>query len=344
VYVTGVLRGPPETGLALHAGAVAALDRIGAAPLLSARLASTTGLLEAGRTRYLDALTAHRDALRLYTEAGGLDAPEIGPELSRTAEMLAELGYWNDSALDAEYAHRRTVAAFGEHHPTTALPLTLLARRACARGDGVLGAELVNRAIAVRILANTSPDDPTYLPMLLVHARAMTYQGRFAESEADLSRAHRIAVSSFGPSSAWVGIVGTAIGDALLERNLPEPAADAYVEAIRILDTARGPHHAPDGAAPRIGLGIALGILGRTNEALARLAEAKATIEDAFGAESPLLVAPLVAEAKTLLARRPASKENRERAGLLAQRAVLLDHGETRELREARALLHPPAP
>src|SRR6185437_4179159 len=60
VYVDGVLRGPPETGLALRAGALAALDRIGSAPLLSARLASTTGLLEASRTRFADALTAHR--------------------------------------------------------------------------------------------------------------------------------------------------------------------------------------------------------------------------------------------------------------------------------------------
>src|SRR5262249_39388977 len=91
-------------------------------------------------------------------------------------------------------------------------------------------------------------------PILLVHARAMALAGRFDDAQTDLARARRIAVLAFGPRDAWVGVVGTAIGEALILHGDFDVAARTLEESVAILAEAHGPYH-PAPAAARAALG-----------------------------------------------------------------------------------------
>jgi predicted Ser/Thr protein kinase/tetratricopeptide (TPR) repeat protein len=246
-YVVGVLSGRHETGLALRIGAQASMARVSHAEALEGKLAGVSGMMHMSDAKWEDAAREGREAMRLFAEAYGPDAPQLGPELYRVAEALWEGGHKDEAERTAAAARARIAAAFGPHHATLALPLTLLAQAACDRRDWSSCGRLADEAMSTRMATPVGESEPTFLPILLVQARASAGLGDFGLAHDALAKARSIAVSRFGPNDAWVGLVEATTADVLLDSGAAAEALPIAQDAVRLLDAARGPDH-PDAA------------------------------------------------------------------------------------------------
>jgi tetratricopeptide (TPR) repeat protein/predicted Ser/Thr protein kinase len=333
VHLAASARPRVDAGLPLRTGALAVIQRLGGNKGLEAKLASGTGLLFAKNGRYDDALEQHREALRLLAEAYGVDAPQIGPEHYRAAELLWELGRHEEARQFAERSVEEIARTFGPHHPTLALPQTILARHACARGAYEACEAGIALAMASRATPSTPPDHPTFLPMRMVRAEALAGRGRFAEALATLDRAQRIA-SGFGSKDPWSGIISRAMGEVLLREGALPSAREKAEEAVALLIDAEGEDH-PDVAVARDTLGRTLLALGHPVDARAEFTAALLAREERFGLESPLAVSSLVGIGRCELSR----GRLEEAEGALARALRLAEGGIGPEAAQARLLL-----
>ena len=222
----------------------------------------------------------------------------------------------SDSAnTEAETSRAEIVAAFGAAHPLTALPLSVLAEAACARGEFERCLELSEQAAAVRVTARTAADHPTFIPKHLAAAIALRGLGRTAEAEARFDEAEAIARKA---GDAWLGRV-------LAERGGLERAA----EAVRLLTQQEGAEH-PDTRRARRAFAQALLDAGRSAEAERAFAELASSGEP----KSPLRGAVLLGQARALMAQGRAGE-----AEPLLRLAVMVAGDEDPQVTAARDLL-----
>ncbi|MEM9457501.1 MAG: protein kinase [Myxococcota bacterium] len=242
LFVTGSLSHRPLHELAL--ASQAALARVRGHRPLHARHAAAQGLIHAQHGRYEQALTDQRRALELLEAEHGLDAAAVGVQLHRVAEVLVEVAEIDQAEALAERSAAILAQTYGQEHPRVALPLTVLARCACARAEYSRCVELAERAVKIRV-GEHGVLEAAVLPIMLVHAEGLAGVGRHEDAFAALTAARRLAVERHGPRSLWAGLTGVALARALYERRQIVEARSLLDEAIEVLEEHHGPDH-PD--------------------------------------------------------------------------------------------------
>jgi tetratricopeptide (TPR) repeat protein len=249
----------------------AAAERVRGDVVIEGRLQNALGLSLAAGGRLTEALERQRAALEAMARAYGSDAPQLGPQRHKIAELLLGLGAYSSAAREALASQAEISRAFGAVHPLVALPLSVLGECACARGEWSSCLELSEQAASLRATARTPPDHPTFIPKHLAAAMALRGLGRGPEAEARFDLAEALARKA---SEVWLGRV-------LAERGGLERTA----QAVALLTAAEGPTH-PDTWYARRAHAQALLDAGKTTEA-----------EREFGALATQAAAPRVAAA-----------------------------------------------
>lgn len=249
LFVTGSLSHRPLHELTL--ASQAALARVRGHRPLHARHAAAQGLIHAQHGRYEQALADQRRALELLEAEHGLDAAAVGVQLHRVAEVLVEVARIDQAEALAERSATILAQTYGQEHPRVALPLTVLARCACARAEHSRCVELAEQAVKIRV-GEQGVLEAAVLPIMLVHAEGLAGVGRDGDAFEALTAARRLAVERHGPRSPWAGLTGVALARALHEQGRPAEAGALLDEAIEVLEEHHGPDH-PDVVAAREG-------------------------------------------------------------------------------------------
>ena len=256
LFVTGSLSHRPLYELTL--ASQAALARVRGHRPLHARHAAAQGLIHAQHGRYEQALTDQRRALELLEAEHGLDAAAVGVQLHRVAELLVEVARIDQAEALAERSATILAQTYGQEHPRVALPLTVLARCACARAEHSRCVELAEQAVKIRV-GEQGVLEAAVLPIMLVHAEGLAGVGRHGDAFEALTAARRLAVERHGPRSPWAGLTGVALARALHERGRSAEAGALLDEAIDVLEEHHGPDHPDVVAAREVRTGAAVG-------------------------------------------------------------------------------------
>jgi serine/threonine protein kinase len=282
LQIDGIGKGP-DVGRPWREAAMAAAARVRGDDVIQGRLDSALGLSFASEGELPRALALQREALAAMARAYGSDAPQLGPQRHKIAELRLDLGQYVSAANEAQKSLDAIKAAFGPDHPLTALPRTVLAESACERGKPDECLAQIEQAIAVRGAART----PATISRHLIAAVALGELGR-PEWRQHLDEAETLAREL--DDRAWLGRV-LAGRRALLDT----------AEAVRLLTGSVG---ANDPATWRARQAWALLLLlgGHREEALAELEALQQSIESRFGDETVLLARVLIAQARALKA------------------------------------------
>jgi tetratricopeptide (TPR) repeat protein/predicted Ser/Thr protein kinase len=272
----------PRGSEAWREAASSAAERVPADKVIHGRLCNALGLSLAAAGRLQEALELQRDAVATMASVYGSEAPQVGPQRHKVAELLVDLGYYDGARGEAERSLQAITAAFGASHPLTSLPLTVLAQSACLRGEYAECERLADQATAVRVTATTPEDHPTFIPKYLLAAIARRGLGQ--PSDALFDRAESLARKA--QDDAWLGRV-------LAERG----GLDRSSEATRLLRGALGDDN-PDTWRAQRAHAEALIAAGRAAEALSELKLIEEKISQRFDPNSPLLARVLLDEAR----------------------------------------------
>ncbi len=323
-----------------HARARAAFERAlalaGDHELLRDEVMSRTGMLDEEEGRFEDALRRHQEVLATRQASHGPDHPEVGLAHTNIASVLLQLGRVEEGLVHTRRALAIDLAVYGPTHVQTARSRLNVGELLAIAGhhDEALGETGRARADLERV---HGPEHVVVAMALLSEGQLLVRMGRAREAVPLERRALTVFERAYGEANFETARCLINLGDALRE-------AGEHAEAVAIARRGEAAMEAlvgPDSPFAGYGLtgtGRALLDAGRPAEAIAPLARALALYE-AGGVDPVQRAATTFALARA----RWASRSDRAGAPALARAArevfVAAGPGAARELAQVDAWL-----
>jgi tetratricopeptide (TPR) repeat protein len=251
----------------------------------TAWLLSTAGVYLRRHGRFIEALSLHVRALRIYESVLGPGHPSVATDLNYLGQTLAALGRSEEALPLHQRALRIDEAALGSDHPAVATDLKYMGRALMDLGRFAEALLLQQRALRIEETA-IGPDHPDVAHGLNHMGRALSNLGRASEAMPLHQRALRIRETALGAGHPDVANDHNYLGQTLTALGRPGEALPLHQRALHIDEAAFGPDH-PYLAIDLSYAGQALAEMGRPGEARALHQRALRIREQTLGPDHP---------------------------------------------------------
>ena len=280
-YLVGFRLRRHDDGEVLLQRAAAAVERVGARPVVRLAYLDALASLRLAEGKYEASLAAREEALTIARAELGADDPTVGKLTALAGQQLQELGRTDQAIARLNEAQGLLERSLGAAHPAVGVVLGSLGTTLSQRGRHAEAADALERAAAIAGRAQ-GEDSVAYATKIGMLASEYRILGRTDEARDAFQRAIAITERKLGPEHPDVAM-HLANYSILLraEGKLAETIA-TRLRVLAIKEKALKPGHASLGHA-HLNLGVAYHANGDDVRALPHLTRALAIFEQAFG-------------------------------------------------------------
>lgn len=273
-FVVGYQQGHHDEGMVWLRHADAALERLGADPLLSAEYRMTRAALHSAEGRYEVALGDFRQGLAERVSVLGDDHPGLAGAYNNIGGAAAKLGRI-DEALDAlERAKSIWERSFGPKHPMVAMALNGIGVVLEGAGRWEEARERYEEALVIREEAY-GPDDVKLALALDNLGSVLSKLGEYESARAASQRALELREATLGPLHPHYPSALVNLGLVAEKQGKLEEAARLHRRAIGLWEDSLGAEH-PFLSFPLTSLGRVEHAMGDSERARTHLRRALA--------------------------------------------------------------------